>query len=142
MPCVAEYEQQNQVKCKASMQAVLTDEGSVLVIGGGGDRARQASELWSNVTGQWVTVAPLPVPKINFGVARLPYGRIVAFGGSLNSTVTTSTGTSSSYIYTTPFSLSDESTFVDTSDASAPAPSKHSCLSWTPPPPRERGGGL
>ena len=105
------------------LQAILQDDGNVLVVGGGGQTAQTASELWNNATGAWVTVAPLPAPKINFGIARIDADRSIAFGGSFNSSVTNTNGTSSAFIYTVPFSTADIREFVTVSPAASPSPS-------------------
>ena len=87
----------------ATVQAVKLPDGRVLVTGGGGPNSSIASEIYAPNTGQWITVAPLPDPKINFGLARVQSGRVIAFGGSINTSLTEENGTASSYIFTSPF---------------------------------------
>lgn len=102
------------------VQAVLLDDGNVLVTGGAGSTAQNSSEIWLQNLGQWITIAPLPDPKINFGIAQFTPNRFLAFGGSVNSSVTSQTGTNTSFIFTTPFTSADLAPFLAVEGAAAP----------------------
>ena len=103
------------------IQAVLLGDGSVLVTGGGNAESQTAAEIWEPLFGQWAPVAPLPNPKINFGLARYQGGRVLAFGGSVNSTLTFVNGTSSTYTFTIPFTAQNLAEFLP-DNSTAPAP--------------------
>jgi hypothetical protein len=68
-----------------SHEAILLDGGDVLLVSGvervGGQLAHGRVMRYATATGTWSYAAPMPVPLRDVGAAKLPSGKVLAFGG-------------------------------------------------------------
>ena len=76
---------------RARHEALLLNDGRVLVVGGGtypptANNVQTSAELFDPATGGWKPAAAMTDPRFDFDMALLPDGRVVVAGGSNNAT--------------------------------------------------------
>ena len=73
---------------RADHEAVVLQDGRVLVLGGIGNR--DSGELWDAATGEWMMSGEMEVGRYEFGATRLPDGTVIVAGGNSSEGMTAS----------------------------------------------------
>ena len=83
---------------RADHQAILLNDGRVLVMGGIGNR--DSGELWDSATGEWMMSGEMEVGRYEFGASILSDGRVIVAGGNSAAGVSGSGMTATTEVFT------------------------------------------